>query len=167
MLTQRMRFQLLQIKEFIFIYKWNLSLLFQFDPRRFFQVRNSSVAKFQMLFVFRFSRRFRVECLYYCWKMQNVINAVKGTALNVAEKFTPVLKVGIVQQIVRSWHLLLIEAFDKLTRSLVIQWWQLLCHSNHYTLFQHSTNIVYEWLKAQTHIYDYLMTLKWYYQRHK
>lgn len=80
---------------------WNLSLLFQFDPRRFFQVRNSSVAKFQMLFVFRFSRRFRVECLYYCWKMQNVINAVKGTALNVAEKFTPVLKVGIVQQIVR------------------------------------------------------------------
>lgn len=78
-----------------------LSLLFQFDPHRFFQVRNSSVAKFQMLFVFRFSRRFRVECLYYCWKMQNVINAVKGTALNVAEKFTPVLKVGIVQQIVR------------------------------------------------------------------
>lgn len=78
-----------------------LSLLFQFDPHRFFQVRNSSVAKFQMLFVFRFSRRFRVECLYYCWKMQNVINAVKGTALNVAEKFTPVLKVGIVPQIVR------------------------------------------------------------------
>lgn len=40
--------------------------IFQFDPHRFFQERNSSVAKFQMLFVFRFGRRFRVECLHYC-----------------------------------------------------------------------------------------------------
>ena len=34
-----------------------------------------------------------MHCFYFV-KMQNVINAVKGTALNVAEKFTPVLKVS-------------------------------------------------------------------------
>lgn len=86
--------------------------------------------------------------------MQNVINAVKGTALNVAEKFTPVLKVGIVQQIVRSWHLLLIEAFDKLTRSLVIRWWQLVSLKPLYTLSALYKHCI--WMTQSTNAYLWL-----------
>lgn len=55
--------------------------------------QHSSVKKLQINRNFRWSRRFLVHCFYFV-KMQNVINAVKGTALNVAEKFTPVLKVS-------------------------------------------------------------------------